>query len=319
MKNEIKKYLNDELTEAQALEVLKAIHNDQENLDYYISLKTEQTISELRNKTIKSDVLKAYRKLQEKLNLRRKRRNRFLFSAASAVAMLLILLGIYVMDNNQNKLVNEIVTTPNEPYKNIILSDGSTVILRKDSKFSYNDFSNASVRRVEIEGEAFFDVAKDPEKPFVVHINDLEIKVIGTQFNVKAIPDSLVIETILFSGQVNLIQDQQVISALAPSQKAVYNIKDKNVMVTALDDAGRLLEEKQGLLVFENSRLDRVLSALEERYKKGFIIQVDDIEQYHFTGKFNTSQTISEVVSILNATTPIKYRIENDTIVLENK
>lgn len=317
MKKEIEKYINNELTDTQSLEVLKAIQNNKDDLDYYISLKTEQTLLKLSQEDMKSNVLDAYKKFNQKYMLKRKRRSRFIFSASAA--LILILIGIYFVNNPQKNDVTEIVAIDNEHYKNIVLSDGSTVILRENSTLSFNDFSNASFRTVHIEGEAFFDVVKNDQKPFVVSSNGLEIKVLGTKFNVRAIPDSAAIETILFTGQVNLIKNKMVISSLAPNQKATYNIKSNELVVTDLESTQQLLENKQGLLVFENTRLDEMLSKLEERYNKTSVIRVDDIEKYHYTGKFNTSQSIAEVITILNSTSPIKYSMENNVIVLENK
>lgn len=318
MKENIDKYLKGELGKEEALKVINAINTNKVYLDYYITAKTEKTLLEISQEDRKSYALIAYKEFNKTYIYKRKQNKRFFFRAAAA-ALILIFISSYFVDKHLNSQFTEVVTINNEPHKSITLNDGSTVILSANSKLSYNNFSKSSIRSINLEGEAFFNVTKNINKPFIVTANGLDIKVLGTTFNVKAEANTTEIETILFTGKVNLIKDKVILSSLAPNQHAIYNTKNKKLIVKNLENTSQLLENKQGLLVFENTPLNIVLLKLEQRYHKTFVINIEDLKKHHFTGKFNPTQTMAEIVTILNTTTSIKFSIKNNHILLENK
>ncbi|MEP7319184.1 MAG: FecR domain-containing protein, partial [Panacibacter sp.] len=170
-----------------------------------------------------------------------KKKYRYLFGISSAAALLIIALSVWML--NRDKTGN-VATTPslqnlvteNGSRTRTILPDGSNVWLNAGSHISFSENFTGSTREVTLDGEAYFDVVKQPQRPFIVHVSGYDIRVLGTAFNVKSYPDDKTIETTLLRGLVQVtkhgIEKQQPVF-LHPNEKLIV---DK----LAADDALKL-------------------------------------------------------------------------------
>lgn len=226
----------------------------------------------------------------------------------------------------------------------IVLKDGTQVWLNADSKLTCNtDFDHSDRREVTLSGEAYFAVSKDPEKPFIIYANNMNIKVLGTVFNVKAYPDDKMMETTLIRGaiEVSLKNDPARKIRLKPHEKmTVFNttihleqIGDKPQLKISKDtlaefsvsqvhhdpllDSG-ILETAwmKGKLAFRNERFDELALQMKHKYDMQFHFTADDLKAYRFTGIFST-ETIDQALHALQLTSPSKpfdYKIEGQEV-----
>ena len=161
-----------------------------------------------------------------------------------------------------------ISTTDNE-RATIILPDGSKVTLNEKTTLAYNSKSfNRSKRQIEFEGEGFFEVAKDTEHPFTIDADELEVRVLGTKFNLNACKKNLISELTLEEGSVLFTAMQTGKSAtLAPHQKAMLDKSTGSITVTEVENAvNDATAWKRKELVFRNIPLHQVLKSIEKHY-----------------------------------------------------
>lgn len=189
---------------------------------------------------------------------------------AAAIFFLLCSLGITIYLLNEHyqseALKPDFVTIKNDgtTLKHTFLSDGTKIWLNSGAKLSYDrkHFGDTS-REVSISGEAFFDVAHLPQKPFKVHSGKLTTTVMGTAFNVEAYPKEGQIRVLLVRGYVRVNVDNQQ-RALLPGQILAYSSKSKHIEIHPIEVAGKLDLFTNGKLVFESVGLADVLTRLEK-------------------------------------------------------
>lgn len=270
------------------------------------------------------------------------RRKRPLF-IIGAVTALLAAAGSWYLYLHQNNKPNAITQesqlfTLNGSKTKAVLPDGTIVWLNGGSRILYKQsWKGEKNREVTLIGEAFFDVAKEPSQPFIIHTNNIEVRVLGTSFNIKAYPDDQTTETSLVSGAVEiLIKGEQQRIVLMPSQKLIIPNKEYiNTTTATITDAGSkkitplyqvepltvnpvdsLVAEtawRDNYLVFENDGFSEIAAKLERWF--GVKIHFDDkhLLQYRFTGKFE-KETVTEILDALQFTTPFHYKVEEQEI-----
>ncbi len=190
------------------------------------------------------------------------------------------------------------------------LPDGTQVSLGSKTTFHYDKDFGKKQRIVYLEGEAYFDVAKQKDKPFIVKTKEQEIESLGTKLNVKAYPlDSLVITTLL-EGSVRLTTlgiDRQAI--LQPNQQFVYNRNRKSISLNRVD-AQQYTSWITGYYYFSEQTLESILDRLSHVYGAQFTIQSKDLNKRTFTGTFYRGESIKDIMEVINLSVPIKYKID---------
>ncbi len=225
------------------------------------------------------------------------------------------------------------VTQPAEK-KSLVLSDGTKVILNADSKLSIApDFGNRE-RRVQLDGEAFFDVAHHASKPFIVHTTRMDVKVLGTAFNVKAYKSDELFETALIRGSIELsLKREQKTIILHPNEKYVLHEVQPQVTPAAETRTGRKIHT-EGLLPLKIDKIDtsivevswienkiafvdepfvQVIKKLERWYGVSIIVDDGGLLENLYTGSFR-NESIEDVLSALQFSKPFTYKKENDVI-----
>ncbi len=161
----------------------------------------------------------------------------------------------------------------------LVLADGSKVFLNAESSLKYPVLFSGDLRKVKLEGEAYFEVKRNPEKPFVVDIGGMQVNVLGTTFGIRAYADEREIRTTLVSGRVNVSAGKQVYE-LKPSEQAVFDKQTEAVKVAAVDTE-LFVGWKDGRLVFDNCSLERIFERL------GALVFIRGV-LCHFRSKKNT-------------------------------
>lgn len=194
------------------------------------------------------------------------------------------------------------------------LPDGTHVSLGSKTTFHYDKNFGKDKRIVYLEGEAYFDVAKQKDKPFIVKTKEQDIEALGTKFNVMAYPsDSLVITTLL-EGSVRLatmnIARQTI---LEPNQQFVYNRNSRQAYQQDVD-ARQFTSWTTGYYYFHEQSLVAILDRLGHVYGAEFIITSDDLKKRTFTGTFYRGQSIKDIMEIINLSIPVKYKIDDHRV-----
>lgn len=204
------------------------------------------------------------------------------------------------------------VSTPRGGQYKVQLPDGSRVWLNASSSIRFPSTFPVSGRRVEITGEAYFDVAKDPARPFTVRFNGSEVRVLGTRFNVMAYPDEGVSKTTLVEGSVS-IRNRNAQAMLRPGQQAA--LMPGGTIETAFRPVEEAVAWKDGMFYFKNAGVKDVMRQLARWYD----VEVSyrgEVPVKRFTGRVSRHVNLSEVVGMLRYA-GVRCSLESKTIVVE--
>lgn len=186
------------------------------------------------------------------------------------------------------------------------LPDGTEGWLNSGSSIKYP--VNFESRRVEISGEAWFDVAHNKSKEFLVITPSLDIKVVGTRFNVIAYNDETTAEVILEKGKVVVLnKENNTINELEPDQHFILDKKTKIVTQTHIN-AELYSSWKDGLLILKNETMSEIAKRLERRYNVEIILHGDSLKSSVFRATF-LDENLEEICKLLSTVAPVKYKI----------
>jgi len=192
----------------------------------------------------------------------------------------------------------------------ITLEDGTQVWINADSKLEYaKDFLSGSTRDVYLQGEAYFNVKSNKSHPFIVHVGGIEIKVLGTSFNVKAYEGEPKIEATLVHGKISILGDSAYDNVtLAANQRAVFVKEKKRLLVENNVVTDTYTSWRQGVLIFEDQPLYEILPILERTFNVS--IHTDDASSLdcRFTAKIN-NKSLNEVLELFRTSDTIEYTV----------
>ena len=218
------------------------------------------------------------------------------------------------------KLVYNELEIPYGKTFEVQLSDGTVVYLNSGSSIRYPvNFVDGNNREVYIKGEAFFHVSRDEKHPFIVNAGKLNIKVLGTQFNVSSYKEDENINTVLVSGSVELYKDKaekEIINTikLSPGKIAKWN-DEKNSYKVEPTDTDIYTAWVQGKLIFKNEFFKVIRKKLERHYNVTIINHNKLLDDNTFNAEFD-SENIEEVMEIFDRNFGINYKIENNKIII---
>lgn len=191
------------------------------------------------------------------------------------------------------------------------LSDGTAVWLNSATRMRYPVSFVGGQRVVELEGEAYFEVAKDPAKPFIVRTVLSDIRVYGTSFNVSAYADEKVQHTTLAEGSVGIIRDGNEYR-LEPGQQA--RIGDEVSICTVNVDL--YCSWHKGVLMFENERLEDIMKRLSNWYDVDIRFEKDGLRNLHFTGDLERYADFTDILELIGMTTNVRFEVDGRTVMV---
>lgn len=275
--------------------------------------------------------------------LKKARRMYFARLAAAAACIAITVAAIFwvVSGNNASgsrgeAIQNEVIAKKGA-RSSMLLPDGTRVWLNSDSRIHFAPSFGDTVREVTLDGEAYFDVTKDSSRPFVVHTSDIDIRVLGTAFNVKSYPFEKTIETTLIHGLVEITKKNETGSSriiLRPKEKLVFNKPDSipdparqvkpaaghfpviAIVPLAKKMADSVLQETAWVynrLVFEGDTFEELALKMERWYNVKISFIDDTIRKRRLRGAFE-DETIDEALKNLQLITPFSYKKQNNEI-----
>lgn len=349
----IARYLDGSASREEAEILLDWLKADKQNMKMFI---------ELKDLWLKTGTLNKDDRETEAALLRFKKRVEYTYSSSNqrritwmkygniaAVLIIAILTGALLLNRNNARedLRNTYTETiiPLGQKGQVILADGTKISLNSGSKLRYPSNFNGTSREVFLEGEAYFDVAHNKEKPFLVHSGKLTVKVLGTVFNLKAYSGENKIETTLISGSVKILETNKnqstEVAILQPNQQAVYDRVNGQISVNRFQEAkpakSAVPEKtdepvytpvskietvtmwKDQKLVFDDETLEQMAQKLTRWYGKKVHIESENLKVNRYSGKFIYNETIYQVLEIISLTTDLSYYEKDHEIYIKTK
>lgn len=332
-------FLEEKLTQVEKETLQEWIAYSDENKNYFKQVYLVWSAGSLRkdNSTNTDEVL---RKLKSENNIFENKSvksdfRKIIFQTMrwAAVILISVMLGatlysiIYTPNQTQSELsMNEIVA-PMGSKSQILLPDGTEVLLNAGSKISYSMEYGQKLRSVKLSGEAFFKVQKQKEKPFVVNTENVSITALGTEFNVMAYPNEQLMETILSEGsiEVKLVsttnsETEKVI--LTPGEKASVKLQSKNgkmipqSMQISKCDPTVETSWKDKRWIIKGMQLDRLATVFSRKYNIDIEIDNKTMNEYKFSGIIE-NETPEQVFHIMELALPVTCKMEKNKVIWE--
>lgn len=205
------------------------------------------------------------------------------------------------------------ITTPKGGQYQVRLPDRSSVWLDAASSISFPSTFTGDKRQVQLAGEAYFEVAKDRAKPFLVNVEDKQqIEVLGTHFNVQAYPDDRDIKTTLLEGSVKLLyKNKQAI--LKPGQTAVNNTDQSLIIKPA--DIYEVMAWKNNMFVFNNENIKSIMKRLSRWYDVDVVFE-GNVEKVNFFGNYSRSKSLVNLLKDIELTEKVHFKIKGRRVTI---
>ncbi len=322
------------------------ISESEDNKKEYEQLKYFWEISSRIHIMQQVDVDSARKKVKSQIRDFKKTLNVWYYwqRISAVLAILLIPASILFFDNLHSKKTVFIpfreITSAYGVRNHFNLPDGSEVWLNSGSKIKFPEKFSSTKRELFLEGEAFFNVVKNPSKPFYVNLGEVSVKALGTSFNIAAYKGESTFETTLLNGNVQIVKkstrdNEIVLFKMAPNQHAVYKKMYNNIVLSEITDiqtetkknnqsgdgiispnnrtdTGNL-ENKytswvEGKLFFRNDRMDDVVKRLERWYNVDIVLQDSILYDFRYNATF-IDETFEQVLDLLVLSAPIEYTL----------
>jgi len=251
---------------------------------------------------------------------------KFLSRAVAIVAIVMSLtVATFYLFNTISETNNAdlfyVTDVPIGSQSKITLPDSTIVWLNSGSSLKYDQAFGKKTREVFLTGEGYFEVQKNAKKPFYVKTGDIEVRVLGTIFNVRAYKEDNDIVINLISGAVDVSLHKNNYSipfSLKPNEKITYN-KTKKTFETKTVDASRSALWTTGKLCFVNATLEQISRDLERKYNVKISIESEQIKHEIFSGSLNLNLPLSENLAYIDVDKKFNINMKGDTIVIKIK
>lgn len=276
--------------------------------------------------TLPQDTKQARRRFHniQKIIGKPERSQKVWLAAAASVLILLLPLSYLLLKNSCDDIAWQTIETSVGQRKNIELPDGTNVWLNCASSLSYPKAFEGNTRLVKIEGEAFFKVTKNKEKPFIVAFNNHYTKVLGTSFNIKAYPNTDWEYVSVIEGKVAVGKSsqhtQQQYTVLVANERAALSTHSDQFLKSVNQDTKSEVTWRSGALRFQQTSLSDVLAELQRRYNAKLILKQDkNTAMPSFTASIRPDTSLDEVLKILSMTEKITYEKKDDKYIISPK
>lgn len=346
----VKEWLAESAVNRKYFDELKEIYKVAKIADRRVDIKMELAWDRIRLRHYRN--LAHRNALEEKIKRRNFIRDLVKYAAIIIVAVSFGITGYRYVSGKLEIKEKEIWNTVEAPYGSrvrVILPDGSKVWLNAGSNLRYSSLFSQSNRTVFLNGEAFFSVVSDKGKQFIVKTSSLDIKVYGTEFNVRAYDDDEIIQTTLVKGSIELeglfiSRSGKKSIKLEPKQTATYYKKDRskdwrekegikqskelseNVIIVSPKleielnvNPAIYTSWKDPMWIIEKEPLWSLAEKFERRFNIKFIFENEGLAEYKFTGTLK-DETLEQVLNLMKLSAPIEYKVKNNQVFLsENK
>ena len=317
----IEKYFDGNITDAEIKKLSDWIKNDRHLQNWWEEefSKSDAGINPvLRDKLFAriKEQTQGKEETQGKENPRTIRMNPWKWAAAIVLPICIAFFTYYLVDSSQTVGAPFIVKADKGDKATIELPDGTNVVLNSASQLSYLNNFGENGRRVQLNGEAYFKVAHDEKCAFIVQVGDLEVKVLGTSFNVSAYEDAKDVTVVLLEGKVG-VYAQKISHIMKPGDKIEYNKATHKITATQVHP-NDYIEWTKGNMYFEKESLENIMKTLSRIYDVEIRFDSNKLPNEYFTGTI-PGGGIQNALNILMLTSPFFYEMDGSVIVLKEK
>lgn len=317
----IEKYFDGNITDAEIKKLSDWMKNDRHLQNWWEEefSKSDAGINPvLRDKLFAriKEQTQGKEETQGKENPRTIRMNPWKWAAAIVLPICIAFFTYYLVDSSQTVGAPFIVKADKGDKATIELPDGTNVVLNSASQLSYLNNFGENGRRVQLNGEAYFKVAHDEKCAFIVQVGDLEVKVLGTSFNVSAYEDAKDVTVVLLEGKVG-VYAQKTSHIMKPGDKIEYNKATHKITATQVHPSD-YIEWTKGNIYFEKESLENIMKTLSRIYDVEIRFDSNKLPNEYFTGTI-PGGGIQNALNILMLTSPFYYEMDGSVIVLKEK
>ncbi|WP_417129613.1 FecR family protein [Phocaeicola sp.] len=318
--SKIKDFLDGRCSDEERRSIIEWITRSEENERTFFRWEELYFLGKFKKPDLAKAEEKLLMRIKEECKARKRvLRMRYVFRYAAMIVTLLAITAFafwyFVTPHTEWMLAQ---TTFGET-KNIVLEDGTKVWLNENTVLKYPKKFLGNKRMLELDGEAYFEVAKNKQMPFVVEGKTMQIEVLGTKFNFKNRTGCRVAEASLLEGEIRARgNDDEGMILLAPGQRVELNSATKQMKIFATD-AGMDAMWHDNLIPLDNANIFHIASILEELYDVEFILSPDIDKTVTYSGVLGRKKNIIEVLDILKETIHIDYKIHNNTIFISTR
>lgn len=322
------KQLTGEISQDESVELKSILADNQALTTEYKQLHTyfESETAEDENIDVVFDRIRAQIQVPNEPSLKVTKSKGYSVWLKIAAVVAIVLAGVLVYNreaiffNKTDQLALKQAETKATEIKTIVLADGSTVKMNSGSSLKYPDHFTEDTRDVYLSGEAFFDVKKDAQHPFIVHTEQLAVKVLGTAFDVKAYQNDAFTETTLIRGKVSISLKNNTAQTyiLKPNDKFTL-AGDKASMSQLSHFSGTVTDSvietawTNHELIYKNNRFDEIAKLFERWYDVKIAFKEADLKTVKFTGHVD-KETIAEALNVLKLIENFNYSIKGKNV-----
>lgn len=239
-------------------------------------------------------------------------------AASLFIVAALVFFGHHYFTSQNHEILNQ-YSSDNGAVKEIVLSDGTRVWLNAYSYLFTSEPFTGENRVVSLIGEAYFEVAHNPDQPFIVKSEGLITKVLGTHFNVSSYPGDKELEVTLYEGKVNVEPENGETEnfSLSPGEKITYTVDSGNMEISKFS-TGKPALWRDGYLYFYDEDLTSIAKILERKFKKRIFISDTKIANLHFTANFE-EEPLEKILDLLAKAHPFVYEKTDNGIIIKSK
>ena len=317
------KYLTKEASAKEEAELLDWLSQHESHQQSFRSLKDAYDLGQLENHLKTSDTVIEWKKLLSRIKQSEKPARTIspLYHVVRYVAIFIVglvcmkMVDIYIMKQRPSPVAKEFITkieTGKGERSKVTLPDSTTVWLNACSSITYNQDFGGQTRKVEMQGEAYFDVCKNISKPFLVCANSLTYRVTGTSFNVYSFDNDNTASLVLVEGSV-ILEYANYSTEIKPGELIEFN-KTTRKIVRQQSNTSLYTNWRFGELMFEKMTFEELAIRLERYFNVTFVFENEKIKRETFGGTFRHYDSLETILKVISTSTPIKYKIEKDVV-----
>ncbi len=315
---DIIEYLNHTCDQNKSQQVQEWVNENPENKAEYYRLKQLWALKTTQKHSSKAEVDAAVHRFNNEVAGRHKihRLRRIVWATSSiAVALAIILTTIGIEKYSERFEWHTIANNSRNEIMHFTLDDGTKVSLNHNSELSYRQDFDSKNRNIRLEGEAFFDVTSDPVHPFTVHTSAVNVRVIGTSFNIRT-GDTFV--AVLESGCIELEDASgRRLTTMQPGQLAMVNTDSGCLTSLKQVNTRKYTAWRFNQNVYENISFREIIALLEDRYDVSVIYDPSSFSNASYRLVMNDNETLEQMLEILNIILPIEYTVSGNRVFIK--
>jgi ferric-dicitrate binding protein FerR (iron transport regulator) len=320
----ISRYLDNSLTEREEELLLEWLQSSEENRQTFFAYKQIYASRKIQHYSNPLILENAWNKFSHRTNaIQEQRRHKSNLRLLKYAAIFLTVVSVsfftwYILKPSKVQYTT-VYVDEQEQVKELVLSDGTKVWLNNRSSLTYPISFDSSVRNVKLTGEAFFEVKSDSLHPFIVQTNAMQVRVLGTSFNVNTNTNDSTVKTTLVKGRVSINDlNGRLLSNLLPGHMASCKTSNKTIEINRVNTDLYTLWRK-GLFVFDKAGLSEITAKIESTYHVSITIN----DQHKLNNKINfvfrKTQELDTVMEMLQFVVPVKYKRYDNQIFINAK